>query len=62
MNLNGLTMLALAVGKERLGGDALTLVQLLANVQRKFLIVKYEKPAKLSKKILQTRTILKRNT
>lgn len=55
-------MLALAVGKERLGGDALTLVQLLANVQRKFLIVKYEKPAKLSKKILQTRTILKRNT
>ncbi|KAI9861517.1 MAG: hypothetical protein M1824_002409 [Vezdaea acicularis] len=56
------TLIALAVGKERLGGDALTLVQLLANVQRKFLIVKYEKPAKLSKKILQTRTILKRNT
>lgn len=28
------TLIALAVGKERLGGDALTLVQLLANIQR----------------------------
>lgn len=39
-NRNAKTSSALAVGKEGMGQDAVALVQLLGNIQRKFLVDK----------------------